>query len=206
MNVRWFCVPLMPLALSACLFGGGGDRDTRPAPRPSPTIRERGSGPITLNLPTSRETQQCFTDLSRADVRYSPLPDRDYGGGCIVTGAVQLLDIGVPVTNLKAITCPAARALTGWVRHAVAPAAAQILKSELVKVETYGTYSCRGIVQAVRACLCQCGRHFGFRPARRAAHHHRARLEIVRPGHAAIPGGGSQIGLPPVQDRAEPRI
>ena len=146
MHVRWFCVPLMPLALSACFFGGGGDRDTRPAPRPSPTIRERGSGPITLNLPTSRETQQCFTDLSRADVRYSPLPDRDYGGGCIVTGAVQLLDIGVPVTNLKAITCPAARALTGWVRHAVAPAAAQILKSELVKVETYGTYSCRGIV------------------------------------------------------------
>lgn len=131
---------LLLFLLSGCVFGGGDD-----APRPAP-IRERASGPITLNGPTPRETQQCFTDLSRDDVRYSPLPDRDFGGGCVVRGAVQLLDIGVPVSGLKSMRCQLARSFTGWTRHAVAPAARQILGSDLVRVETYGTYSCRGVI------------------------------------------------------------
>ena len=133
-------VPLLPLLLAGCVFGGG---DERPASAP---IRERPGGPITLNRPTPREVQQCFADLSREEVRYSPLPDRDFGSGCIVTGAVQLLDIGVPVSGLKSMKCGLARTFTGWVRFAVAPAAKQILGSELVKVETFGTYSCRAII------------------------------------------------------------
>lgn len=130
----------LPLLLTGCVFGGGQDR---PAPAP---IRERPGGPVTLNGPTPRETQQCFADLSREKVRYSPLPDRDFGGGCILTGAVQLLDIGVPVSGLKSMKCGLARSFTAWVRFAVAPAAKQILGSPLVKVETFGTYSCRGII------------------------------------------------------------
>src|ERR1700712_5288630 len=98
-----------------------------------------GSPPVTLNLPTSRETQACFADLSREEVRYSPLPDRDYGGGCVVIGAVQLIDIGVPVTGLKSMRCPLARTFIAWVRNAVAPAAHQILGSDLVKIESFGT-------------------------------------------------------------------
>lgn len=131
---------LLPLLLSACIFGGGGGEK-----RPAPT-RPRGSPPITLKRPTPRETQQCFTDLSRAGVRFSPMPDRDYGGGCIVEGAVQLLDIGVPVGGIKGMRCPLARAFTGWVQYAVAPAARQILGSDLVRVDTFGTYACRAIV------------------------------------------------------------
>jgi len=127
--------------LALLLFGCAGGDDDRPAP-----IRERPSGPTTLNRPTSRETQQCFTDLSREQIRYSPLPDRDFGSGCVVLGAVQLLDIGVPVTNLKSMRCPLARTFTAWVRFAVAPAAKQILGSELVRVESFGTYSCRAII------------------------------------------------------------
>jgi len=127
--------------LALLLFGCAGGDDDRPAP-----IRERPSGPITLNRPTSRETQQCFADLSREQIRYSPLPDRDFGSGCVVLGAVQLLDIGVPVTNLKSMRCPLARTFTAWVRFAVAPAAKQILGSELVRVESFGTYSCRAII------------------------------------------------------------
>ncbi|MCW3847055.1 extensin family protein [Sphingomonas sp. LB-2] len=141
MRIR-LVLALFPLLLSACVFGGGDD-GYRPAPRP---IRPNASGPVTLIGPTPRETQQCFTDLQREDVRFSPLPDRDYGGGCVVQGAVELLDIGVPVTNLKGMRCGLARTFIGWVRNAVAPAAYQILGSELVKVESFGTYSCRGIV------------------------------------------------------------
>lgn len=136
---------LLPLLLSACIFGSGGGEK-----RPAPT-RPRGSAPITLNNPTPRETQQCFTDLSRAGVRFSAMPDRDYGDGCLVEGAVQLIDIGVPVGGIKGMRCPLARAFTGWVRYAVAPAARQILGSDLVRVDTFGTYVCRAIIGGAQA-------------------------------------------------------
>jgi len=134
-------VPLLGFVLSGCLFGGGGNDRLPPPPR-----RPAGAPPITLNLPTSRETQMCYADLSREQVRYSPLPDRDYGAGCTVIGAVQLIDIGVPVTGLKAMRCGLAEEFIGWTRNAVAPAAYQILGSRLVKVETFGTYACRNTI------------------------------------------------------------
>lgn len=122
------------------LLAGCGRGDERPRPRPV------GARPVTLNLPTSRETQACFADLSREQVRFSPLPDRDYGGGCSVIGSVQLIDIGVPVTNLKGMRCGLARSFIAWTRHAVAPAARQILGSDLVRVESFGSYACRNVV------------------------------------------------------------
>lgn len=139
--LRLIAVTLAPLFLAACVFGGS-DRDAlrRPPVRPDPR------GPVTLNLPTSRETEQCFADLSREGVRFSPLPDRDYGGGCQVIGAVQLIDIGLPVANLKAMRCPLARNFIAWIRNAAVPAAREILDGELVRVETMGSYSCRGII------------------------------------------------------------
>lgn len=141
--MRILSVLLLALFLTACF--GGGDRDRDPPRRPA-AVRPDPRGPVTLNLPTSRETKQCFADLSREGVRFSPLPDRDYGGGCQVIGAVQLIDIGLPVSNLKAMRCPLARTFIAWVRNAAVPAAREILNGELVRVETYGTYSCRGIV------------------------------------------------------------
>ncbi|MGN7158902.1 extensin family protein [Sphingomonas sp. SAFR-052] len=135
---------LLPiLLLSACI---GGDRREPAPPPPTRPIAPRASGPVTLQGQTPRDTQQCFADLSRAEVRFSPLPDRDYGSGCVVLGAVQLLDIGTPVNGLKAIRCPAARALVGWVRHGVRPAARQLLGSDVTRIDSYGTYVCRGIV------------------------------------------------------------
>ena len=129
---------LAAFLLASCV--GGGDRG------PPVPVRPRNSPPITLNLPTSRETQMCYADLSREQVRYSPLPDRDYGGGCNVIGAVQLIDIGVPVTGLKAMRCGLAEEFIGWTRNAVAPAAYQILGSRLIRVETFGTYACRNTI------------------------------------------------------------
>lgn len=135
---RRLAVLLLPVLLASCLAGGG--RDRRPPERP------RGARPVTLNLPTSRATQACFADLSRAGVRFSPLPDRDHGGGCTVVGAVQLIDIGVPVTNLTAMRCGLARGFAAWVEHAVAPAARQMLGSDLARIESMGTYACRAVV------------------------------------------------------------
>ncbi|MBA4760729.1 extensin family protein [Sphingomonas sp.] len=144
----------LPLLLAGCLFGGGEDRAPSRAPvRPDPR------GPATLDLPTSRETQQCFADLSRSQVRFSPLPDRDYGGGCQVIGAVQLIDVGIPVSGLKAMRCPLARTFIAWMRYAAVPAAREILGGELVRVETYGTYACRGIVGGSAAASLKVSEH-----------------------------------------------
>ena len=130
-------MPRRPVLLTALLLAGCFGGHDRPPPR--------AASRATLDLPTSRETQACFVDLSRDGIRFSPLADRDYGGGCRVVGAVQLIDIGVPVTGLTAMRCGLAGAFTGWVRHAVAPAARQLLGSDLVRVETFGTYSCRAV-------------------------------------------------------------
>lgn len=130
-------IPFAALLLAGCVFGGG---------KSAPPMRPMGAPPVTLNLPTSRDTQACFADLSREDVRYSPLPDRDFGGGCQVIGAVQLIDIGVPVSGLSAMRCGLAEEFIGWTRNAVAPAAYQILGSKLVRIETMGTYACRNTI------------------------------------------------------------
>ena len=83
-------------------------------------------------------------------VRFSLLADKTLGPGCALVGTVQLVDIGVPVTNLSAVRCGEARAFSGWVRNAVVPAAWQILGSELARVDSFGSYSCRNVVGAAR--------------------------------------------------------
>lgn len=128
---------LLALTLAAC---GSG--------RPEQPVRPRGSPPITLNSAPSRATQACFADLHREQIRYSPLPDRDFGGGCILQGTVQLIDYGVPTTNLKATACPLARSFVAWVRNGLVPAGREILGSPVVRVESMGTYACRNVVGA----------------------------------------------------------
>lgn len=113
--------------LSAC---GGGREERRVAPP----------------QPSTREFAACVADLSAAGVRFRPLPDQQFGGGCSATGAVQLLDIGVPTTNLGAMRCGLAKTFAAWIRYGAQPAARQILGSELVRVETMGTYACRNTV------------------------------------------------------------
>ncbi|MGL4314867.1 MAG: extensin family protein [Sphingomonas sp.] len=133
---RWI-VLLLALPLGACLSGS----DHSAPPQRSPLAR-----PTEWRAPATAETRACLADLDTLGIAYSPLADQDYGGGCAVTGAVQLIDVGVPVTGLKAMRCGLARAFAGWVRNAVAPAARQMLGSDLVRVETYGTYACRATI------------------------------------------------------------
>ncbi|PZP09984.1 MAG: hypothetical protein DI607_12000, partial [Sphingomonas hengshuiensis] len=81
---------LLCILLTGC---GIGDR--------APPNRPPASRPPVVAAPTDRETDACFADLARAGVRYSPIPDRDFGSGCSLIGAVQLSDVGVPVSGLK---------------------------------------------------------------------------------------------------------
>lgn len=112
------------------MIAGCGRRDV---------ARPPGAGPIT------QEYRQCLADLRAAGVRFTPLPDSFPGGGCAITGSVRLDDIGTPIGGLGAMTCPLARSFSGWVRYGAVPAARQYLGSEIVRVETFGSYACRNI-------------------------------------------------------------
>lgn len=137
---------LLPALLAGCIFGGGNDRaDRRRAP-----VAARSAPEPRLPARPSAETLQCHADLNRDRVDYRTLPNQDFGGGCLVVGAVQLLDIGVPVAGLKSMRCSLARNFANWVRYAVAPAARQILQSDVVRIESYGTFACRPIAGSGR--------------------------------------------------------
>jgi hypothetical protein len=126
---RW----LGPLVALLVMDGCGGP--SPPAHRPA-TSRPTITGP---------ELRQCLADLDRLGVRYRRLPDQSFPGGCQQVGTIQLIDLGVPVTNLGPVTCPLARAMTHWVREAVQPAARVWMSSAVARVETMGSYSCRPV-------------------------------------------------------------
>ena len=124
--------------LAACIPGGDG---RRPPPRPAqPSLPAQ-----TRADADDPATRQCHSDLARDQIRFRPLEDRRFDGGCSALGSVQLLEIGTPVTNLGAMTCPLARVFARWVRESVQPAAAEFLGSPVRRVETFGTYACRGV-------------------------------------------------------------
>jgi hypothetical protein len=127
-------------ALAIFALAGCGRAD-RPAPTPTRA---------NISVPTNRETAQCLADLRQLHVSFQVLPDRETGPGCGLNGTIKLVDIGVPVANLTAVRCGEARAFIGWTRNAVAPAAYQILGSELARVESMGSYSCRNVVGSAR--------------------------------------------------------
>ena len=131
------------LALSAC-FGAPDAMKQYGGKRPGASKPDRPQAVGTPSF-TSAEAKQCAFDLQRAGVRFTPLPNEDHGGGCTSIDSVKLLDIGTPVTNLGAMTCPLARNFAAWAQYAVRPAARAYFGTEVVKIETFGTYSCRNI-------------------------------------------------------------
>ncbi len=111
---------------------------------------ERPGGERAISRPSARETAQCLGDLRTLGVSFQLLPDRDFGAGCGLVGTVRLTDIGVPVTGLTAVRCGEGRAFASWIRNAVAPAAYQLLGSELARVDTFGSYACRNVIGSAR--------------------------------------------------------
>lgn len=94
---------------------------------------------------SSAEARQCLANLRSTGIKFTPLPDQHFGGGCHAINSVKLLDVGTPITNLGAMTCPLAAKFAGWARYGVQPAARLVMGSELVRIETFGTYACRNV-------------------------------------------------------------
>jgi hypothetical protein len=119
---------------------------------------ERQPPPRQVRQTSAKAALQCLADLGREGVRYKALEDRTFGNGCTALGAVQLLDVGTPVANLGAMTCPLARQFARWTREAMQPAATAWLGSRVVRVESFGTYSCRPVNSRPGARLSEHGR------------------------------------------------
>lgn len=117
---------LLALLLAACA------REPPPAP---PAPREPP--------PAAADAAQCFARLDRiAGLKYRRLePHRD--GECGYDNGVLLLDIGVPVAGLKAVSCPLAEQLYHWVHDGVRPAARDHFGSDVVRIQSFGSYACR---------------------------------------------------------------
>jgi hypothetical protein len=123
-----YLLPLF-LLLHACVDG-----PTMKRPRVQPV---KGTDPVAL--------KQCIGKLDRIVARYALLEDRVFGGGCSALGAVQLRDIGTPVTGINAMTCPLGLAFAQWVQSDLQVPAIGEFNSPIAKVETMGTYACRPI-------------------------------------------------------------
>ncbi len=109
----------------------GRSADTAPRPRP---------------IAVNETIKACVADLDRLGARYTPIADQDLGNGCSTIGTVQLLGVGVPITNIMAIRCQMARALALWARETLQPAARDVFGSRVVRIESMGGYSCRNII------------------------------------------------------------
>lgn len=133
---KFLPVLLLTAALAGCI-------DSPPSPRKSPGTPSRA---VTPN-PAAR---QCMAQLSLQRATFAPLADRWYGGGCQTVGTVKLSALttdasSLSLTNLGPVTCGTATAFAGWARFGVDRAARAILGSPVVRIETFGSYSCRNV-------------------------------------------------------------
>ncbi len=101
------------------------------------------------------EVRQCLSRLGATRADFTPLPDRYFGAGCSTLGTVRLASLrsddgDLGLSNLGPVTCPLADTFAAWARFGVGRAARQILGSELVRIETMGSYNCRTIAGTER--------------------------------------------------------
>lgn len=142
------------LSLGACSalpqLGARGGSPSRPASTNAPAS--------TASAATIRPTgplRSCHADLQKSAAQFTPLPDRYLGKDCSQLGTVKLasLDLSransgagkLQIGNLGPVTCPMAQRFASWSQYAVARAARQMLGSELVRIETLGSYNCRNV-------------------------------------------------------------
>lgn len=131
-------IPVTAMLLASC---AGGDDRRAPVSRPP--------NRLTIDSP---QVRVCLANLGQL-ARFQALPDRDFGGGCHSFASVKLSEAGVPVSNLGAMNCALAAKFAAWVRNGVMPAARLYLQTELARVETFGSYSCRNVNGALAGRL-----------------------------------------------------
>lgn len=96
------------------------------------------------------ERETCFAALDAADIGYTPLEDRATGQKCGFYDALTLDRSATPYSATLSMTCVQSAALYAWETHVARPLAEDLLGSPIVRIETYGSYSCRQIAGSRR--------------------------------------------------------
>lgn len=130
---------LAALALGACIPA------SRSGHAPPPQRRAAQPGAVRTPPRAQVDIRECLADLGRSGAQFTPLPDKYLPGGCQAVGTVKLVAVGMPVTNLGAMTCGLARPFADWAGQAVQEAARAWLDSPVVRIESFGTFACRPI-------------------------------------------------------------
>lgn len=141
----------LALGASACGVVPGSDRPSRPATEQT-RLPDQTAAAAT---PRSEQSRLCLATLGATGAVFSALPDRQIAPGCHQLGTVQLSRLGsdkdaIAISNIGPLACPIANTLAGWTRFGVDRAARQYLGSELVRIETMGSYSCRNVAGTTR--------------------------------------------------------
>ena len=106
----------------------------------------KGRRPAVKTPLVSAELKQCLVDLDRLSARYSLIEEQSFGGGCSTLSSLKLTGAGVPITNITAIKCPVARALTLWAQGPVQRAARTYFGSKVVRIDSFGAFACRNVI------------------------------------------------------------
>ena len=95
------------------------------------------------------DLMQCRAELRAARVTFTPEPDRVSSETCGLTDAGLLgPDMGTVARMTPSgsvMTCRLALAVSIWRRQSVEPAAREILGSDVVQIDHFGTYACRSV-------------------------------------------------------------
>ena len=150
--------PLVALAALSLVASGcqvlperQGERSERRLP---PPIDRSGSGQGAVPV-TSDSDRKCLGNLAASGARFTRIPNRSDGPGCYFSGGLSLTELQgdrsrFTVTNVRAVQCTAANALSGWARYGVDRAAREYLGSGLARIETMGSYACRNVAGTSR--------------------------------------------------------
>jgi hypothetical protein len=87
----------------------------------------------------------CFATLERAGIGFAHLDNTALAKGCGLTGALRLQRSQTPYSAELKMTCAQTAALYTWERHFARPLAEDMLRSQIIRVETFGSFSCRNI-------------------------------------------------------------
>ena len=98
-----------------------------------------------------RKPALCRQVLRSGGVTFTEEPPRR-DGVCTTSDAVRLRSGVTPLAPAAPVmTCREALAYAFWDRHAVQPAARQLLQTAVTRVEHFGTYACRNIYSRAEA-------------------------------------------------------
>lgn len=87
----------------------------------------------------------CLAALRQTTFRYAVVADGQTAPGCGFDNAIRVDRTLVAVSKPFTVSCSAAVSLAVWQRHALLPAAQELLGSPVNRLDHYGSYACRNV-------------------------------------------------------------